>query len=260
MQDPATKPKIFDEINLYSEVCTYCGTACRLYEDDSMSMEAQHSERAAVCTVCGWWSWSPLRSELDELEHGSARAVLERFSVESNEVPVSELARYLEQHQDQLMSVAPDKFEELVAAVYRDALGYTVEYRSYGRGDKGIDIICIQTDSPNKIALQVKRYNQPIKLGLIHQFCGAMVESRFGRGVFVTAGRFQRGCYSTASALEEIGGYEIDLVDGRRFLEFIGCMNVQRKNKVFVPVWGTEVDFLGSSTDADRWLDVSGGD
>jgi restriction endonuclease Mrr len=222
-------------------------------------MEGQHSEKAAVCRTCGWWSWSELCGELDELEKGSARAVLERFSVESEDVPIAELAHYLEKHQDRLVSIAPEKFEELVAAVYRDVLGYAVEYCSYGRHDKGIDIICLQTDSPKKIALQVKRYRGPIRLSLIHQFCGAMVQSGHRRGVFVTASQFQRGCYDTAASLAKMGGFDIDLVDGRRFLEFIGCLNLHRQNKVFVPVWSTQVDFLGTATDKDRWLDVQSG-
>ena len=250
------EPRLFIDENLYSETCPYCGTRCTLHEDDSMSMDAQHSELAAVCRTCGWWSWSSECGALDGHERGSARAVLERFSIDSKEVPVAELARYVNQHQDKLGAVAPEKFEALVAAVYKDVLGYPVEYCSYGRRDKGIDIICLQTDSPKKLALQVKRYKTPILLNLIHQFCGAMVESRFHRGVFVTASRFQRGCYNTVSAIAKNGGFEIDLVDGRRFLEFLGCLNVHRKNKVFVPVWSTEVDFSGRTTDEDRWLQV----
>jgi restriction endonuclease Mrr len=156
-------------------------------------------------------------------------------------------------------SVNPAKFEELAAAVYRDVLGYTVEYCSYGRQDKGIDIICLQTDSPEKVAFQVKRYRNPIRLSRIHEFCGAMVQSDLRRGIFVTASRFQRGCYDTVASLAQIGGFEIDLVDGKRFLDFIGCLNLRRENKVFVPVWYTEVDFEGANADRGGWLDSRGG-
>ncbi len=95
----------------------------------------------------------------------------------------------------------------------------------------------------------MKRYRQPIKLGYIHQFFGAIVDSqRSSTGVFVTTSRFQRGCYEVADDLAQVAGVKIDLVDGKRFLEFLGLLN-QEHRKVFIPVgrWKGWIDVSGSN-------------
>ena len=175
--------------------------------------------------------------------------------MDSKDIPFLELSRHIERNHDALNKIAPEKMEDLVAAVYRDVLGYSIESCSYGRADKGIDVICVQTNAAQKIAIQVKRYNSPIRLSLIHQFCGAMIESGFRKGVFVTSGRFQPGCLTTAAALEN-EGFEIDLVEGKRFLEFLGCLNCKRAKKICVPVWGNVVNFSGGPKEDDRWITV----
>ena len=110
---------------------------------------------------------------------------MKRFAVQSCEVPILELRKYINRNEDALRVVDPLKFEELVASVFSDTFGYRVESMSYGRPDRGIDIVFIGLTSGDKIAVQVKRYNSPIKLGLIQQFLGALVSRDLRKGVLV---------------------------------------------------------------------------
>lgn len=77
-----------------------------------------------------------------------------------------------------------------------------IEHFSYGRPDRGIDVVLLHLYTGEKIAIglkppiQVKRYNRPIELGLIHQFFGSMVDNDFKKGIFVTSSRFRKGCHS----------------------------------------------------------------
>jgi restriction endonuclease Mrr len=164
------------------------------------------------------------------------RAVLQEFAVDDKDVPYGELANYLSEHHSELFDVHPAKFEELVASVYRDVLGNTVEFCSYGRPDKGIDVVCGRTDSGQLFGIQVKRYKGPIELGQIHQFLGALQLARLNKGVFVTTSRFQHGCYEAIEQSSELLGVEIDLVDGRRFLDFLSLMN-PRRDRVYCLGW-----------------------
>ena len=71
----------------------------------------------------------------------------------------------------------------------------------------------------------MKRYRTPIKPGQIHQFLGALQLSRLRSGVFVITSLFQKGCYEIVQDSRDLVEVEIDLVDGRQFLEFLGLMN-----------------------------------
>jgi len=152
---------------------------------------------------------------------------LEDFSVQGIETPLRELALYLNAHGERLRQVHHTKFEELVAAVWSDVTGSKVEYISYGRHDHGIDIICLRTDNNELVGLQCKRYARPVELGSIHQLFGALVDNSLRHGVFVTSGRFQSGCFETRDSLQSKSNVSIDLVDGRRFLEFLGIYNAE---------------------------------
>jgi restriction system protein len=218
--------------------CPFCKQACRLLREEWGYDSSAQQDRLAVCLCCGWWSYEADQSA--DLGGGSyyysSRAVLREFTVDDKDVPYQELGRYLSKHHEKLIDVEPTKFEELVASVFRDGLGNTIEWCSYGRPDKGIDIVCGRADSGRLFGIQVKRYRSSIELGQIHQFLGALQLAQLSGGVFVTTSRFQRGCYEAVEQSDDVIGIEIDLVDGRRFLEFLDLMN-KRADRLYCLEW-----------------------
>ena len=165
--------------SLYQEICPYCRTQCAVFNDETVYSTANQHDSAAICRKCGWWSFELDQTDLnDEGYFYSSRALLKRFSVGDDDVPYEALIEYISRNSDKLFDVSPKKFEEIVANVYRDTLGYRPEFVSYGRPDRGIDVVAVQVESGEYIAIQAKRYKQPIELGQIHQFFGAIVEAR----------------------------------------------------------------------------------
>jgi restriction system protein len=183
-----------------------------------------------VCERCGWWSYDNDDPDPYLVSHWSSRALLKTFAVGDFDVPVTELARYLQEHEDAMSMVHPAKFEELVGSVFSSYFGYRVDYCSYGRPDLGIDLVVLNTDENKPIALQVKRYRAPIELGQIHQFFGALVDSGYKQGVFVTSGRFRSGASAATGRLNANSEITIDLLDGKKFLEFIAVTNSQARS------------------------------
>lgn len=218
--------------------CPFCKTPCRLLAEEWVYDSSEQQDRLAACLRCGWWSYEADQSE--DLSGGSyyysSRAILQEFSVDSEDVPYQALADYVGKHHDALLHVNPAKFEELVASVYRDVLCSSIEFCSYGRPDRGIDVVCARTGSGDLFGIQVKRYRGPIKLGKIHQFLGALHLAGLSSGVFVTASRFQKGCYEVVEDSRELLGVEIDLLDGRKFLEFVGVLN-QAEDRLYCLEW-----------------------
>jgi restriction endonuclease Mrr len=192
------------------------------------------------CDRCGWWAFDCEMENLSgKLHIFSACAVLQKFSIDSQDVPIRALMAELSRSPEALAEINPIKMEELVASIWSSCLGYRVESCSYGRPDRGIDIVIIGHDT-GRSAIQVKRYCRPIELGEIHRFAGAMLASDFKRGTFVTSGRFRSGCTHEASEIERRAELVIDLVDGKRLLEFLEINNHDRsRSQPPCPYWNS---------------------
>ncbi|MDH5232819.1 MAG: restriction endonuclease [Gammaproteobacteria bacterium] len=219
------------ENSYYGEKCPYCNESCRT-DNNNMELSGAvgwQSDKIAWCVRCGWWSFQADQEDLNgEGYFMSSRALLKQFLPSSKHVPVEPLQSYIHDNPSKIQLINPAKFEELVASIYSELLGYRVESCSYGRPDLGIDVVVVNTHSGEKIAVQVKRYKNPIELGLIHQFYGALIDGQHRNGVFVTSGRYRSGAIKTANRLSKMG-VQIDLVDGKRFLEFLNVLNYRKK-------------------------------
>ncbi len=222
---------------LFSSKCPYCRLRCYTTTGDNAYDSSGQKDEVAVCTRCGWWSFSSYCWDLnEELHYFSAKAILQEFTVDDKSTPLYELSKYISRNPDKLNNIHPVKFEELVASVYRDVSGFAIESCSYGRPDRGIDVVCMRNETDELYAIQVKRYRRPIELGMIHQFAGAMIDGSFKKGIFITSSKYRSGCFKVARNIEKNSELEIDLVDGRRFLEFLGTFN-NKQNSVIVPYW-----------------------
>ena len=154
---------------------------------------------------------------------------MKEFDIESKAIPLEPLVSYISKKNELIRSINPAKLEELVGSIYSELFGYKVEYCSYVRPDKGIDLIVFNSDLGKTVAIQVKRYKNPIELGFIHQFFGAMVSADQKEGIFLTTGRFRSGAVSEAELLSSKSSLNISLVDGKKLLEFVGIMNLKKK-------------------------------
>lgn len=238
----------------FDDWCPYCRTKCYVVQS-----QTSEGEEVAACSRCGWWSWrtGEWLNYNFIVNVRSARAILSNFADDSDCVPYAALSQYVTKHPDKIENISPSKCEELVAAVFRDVLGYRIESCSYGQHDLGIDIVAIRADLTDPIAIQVKRYKRPVELSLIHQFCGAMVDSGYRKGYFVTTGSFRRGCDGVIQRLRLRGQIEIDLVHGRRFLEFLRILNDKHVQEVYCPLWGqSEESRSGVPDDPRCWISL----
>lgn len=215
----------------FSWTCPYCRVPCESEKDDlEIGVTGRQEDIFTSCQRCGWWSFQTEQESLDGRPfHFSAAAILKKFSPSSPNVPVEPLVEYIQKRPNAIHDVHPAKLEEIVGAIYSEVLGYKVEYCSYGRPDRGIDLIVMRIADGELVAIQVKRNKNPIELGQIHQFYGAVVDGGRREGVFVAAGEFRRGALATAERLYTRTGLRIDLVDGKRLLEFVGVMNPSKK-------------------------------
>jgi hypothetical protein len=106
-----------------------------------------------------------------------------------------ELIAYFCKHPNDLNHLAPRKFEEVLAAIFRN-LGYITELGP-GHGDKGIDLRLIYKDSIGEVVtlVQAKRYasHNPIRLEAVQALYGIVEAHKANRGLFVTTSRYLPG-------------------------------------------------------------------
>ncbi len=106
-----------------------------------------------------------------------------------------ELVTYFARHPDELYELAPNKFEQLLEAIFRH-LGYETELCA-GPGDLGVDLRLTNKDSIGPIVtlVQAKRYHpkNPIRLDAVQALYGAVESEKATRGLFVTTSRYLPG-------------------------------------------------------------------
>ena len=224
--------------------CPYCKISDLLRDSatyDPYGQESYEYGSVIVCGDCGWWQYNGDDNESDGTNYRSfyAEAILREFEISSSEVPVNELLRHLTKYKDRLGEIHPKKMEELVASIFKEYFGYKIEFCSYCRPDKGIDIIAVEHGGSRKTAIQVKRYNRPIEIEQIHAFCGALVHNRHDLGIFVTSSGYRKGAQIAAKELSSIANIPIDLIDGKTLLNYIGILS-DKKNSISLntcPLW-----------------------
>lgn len=105
----------------------------------------------------------------------------------------SELVAYFKKHPEQLYSITPRKFEEFVAAVFKNH-GFDVELTPETR-DGGVDIIAIHRShlTGNTVNLvECKRYNprNKVGIGIVQRLLGNVVQQQAHKGIVVTTSYF----------------------------------------------------------------------
>ena len=114
-----------------------------------------------------------------------------------------EVLAYFGRHPELLHSLPPRKFEELVAAVFRQG-GFEVELTPETR-DGGIDIIAIRKDAlaGNGLHLiECKRYlpGNTVGIGVVQRLLGVVEQHKATTGIVVTTSTFTRDALEVAQS------------------------------------------------------------
>lgn len=112
-----------------------------------------------------------------------------------------EVLGYFGRHPELLHSLPPRKFEELVAAVFRNS-GFDVELTPETR-DGGIDIIAVRKDSllgEGLHLIECKRYlpGNTVGIGVVQRLLGVVEQHRATNGIIVTTSTFTRDALQVA--------------------------------------------------------------
>lgn len=104
-----------------------------------------------------------------------------------------EMFAYFTRHPDQMRLIPPRRFEELVAAIFKNN-GFDVTLTPETR-DGGIDIFAVQKNvlGGNLLHLiECKRYaaNNKVGIGVVQRLAGIVDQHRANRGVIVTTSTF----------------------------------------------------------------------
>jgi restriction system protein len=123
-----------------------------------------------------------------------------------------ELLLYFARHPEQLRLVPPRKFEELIAAVFKNN-GFEVELTPQTR-DGGVDILAIRRSlitGPTLHLVECKRHDvsNPVGLGIVQRMLGVVEGRRATQGIIVTTSTFTKDARDFAAA----SSYRLSLRD-----------------------------------------------
>lgn len=125
----------------------------------------------------------------------------------------------------QLKSMAPDQFEELVAATYR-GLGYRAKRVGHS-GDHGVDVL-MRGDDGQKWIVQCKRYRDTVGEAIIRELYGTMVSEKAARAIMVTTAQITQPAEIWAR------GKPIDLIDGFGLLRLMAQARARSEERRLV--------------------------
>ncbi len=124
----------------------------------------------------------------------------------------AEMLVHFSRHPEDLLRIPSRKFEELVAAVFRNN-GYEVELTPKTR-DGGVDIIAVERKiltGTSVHLIECKRYSPDNKVGIgvLQRMLGVVTHRKANKGIIVTTSSFSRD----AIAFAESTRYQLSLSD-----------------------------------------------
>jgi restriction system protein len=114
----------------------------------------------------------------------------------------AELLEFFRTNPELMTSMPPRRFEELVAAIFRNN-GFYVELTPESR-DNGVDIIAVERSAltgESVHLIECKRYapDRPVGIGVVQRLLGVVTHMRATKGVIVTTSHFTSPARSLAS-------------------------------------------------------------
>lgn len=135
-----------------------------------------------------------------------------------------ELVSYLRTHPSALFDLTPRRFEELIAAIFRNA-GFVVELTPQ-TCDGGVDIIAVQHSAftgDSVHLIECKRYHplRAVGIGVVQRLLGTVTQHKATKGIVVTTSSFSRDAIKVAEATRHL----IALNDFRAIVSWLNDMN-----------------------------------
>jgi restriction system protein len=112
-----------------------------------------------------------------------------------------EMIQHFQRHPEEMYSIAPRKFEELIAAIFKNH-GFRVELTPPTR-DGGIDIIAIEDSiitGESVHLVECKRYarEQRVGIGIVQRLLGVVTQMQATKGIIVTTSYFSADAVEAA--------------------------------------------------------------
>jgi hypothetical protein len=215
----------------YSGACNYCGTTLlqREAKRDGEIVEGAtryDSEICLFCPLCGWKT--TLESTLWDagsyglFEHIET-AILRAFDLSSAEVAYTELGSHLKTHFDDIYLISPERFEQLIADVFKN-YGFHAELTKRSK-DGGADIL-LYTNGENPIIIECKRYKHTRKVGItiVDRLLGAQVCFGTRQAKLITTSSFSLYAKKRVHTAAK-RGFQIDLIDASDILHLLEVYN-----------------------------------
>lgn len=237
-----TGPRKQDDESLFfhkREFCVFCNKkTTETYSNSRLDLKTipgvcWHKINTVSTCSCGWWEhtfYGYLEGEqvgFKDWAFERDSAILRRFDIASNEVPIQSLRKYLVKKSDSIYNIHHAKMEELVASVLSEH--YSCEAHLVGKSnDGGVDVILVESDNP--IIVQVKRRTQKGKVepvSQIRELIGATLLQGSRDCIFVTsADHFSKEAVSSKKlAIKKNIVSRFDLIDFNKFADLLKLYN-----------------------------------
>jgi hypothetical protein len=109
--------------------------------------------------------------------------------------------------------ISPNDFERVIQELFT-GMGYSVLKTGHS-GDEGIDLICKNYATSEKVIVQCKRYSGNVGSHAVRDFFGALIHSKANRGYIVTTSDFTKDAKTWAK------GKPIELIDRKKLSDLM---------------------------------------
>ena len=188
---------------LSANECLYCSTNLTSVEELRTNRD---SHQIFICKVCGWWKQvHSVVGGQDSSSIGFRFGEAKYYDVDSIEVPIEDLRKYLEKHPKDIGSTNPRKFEHLMAAALKSAYPGSEVTHIGGTGDGGIDIKMITMQNETYLVQVKRRENVSAKEGLkvVRELNGVLFREGVAKGmVITTASDYTPGARKEATSIK----------------------------------------------------------
>jgi restriction system protein len=168
--------------------CPFCAATMRSRTDK------KESHVLADCESCGFWRVVHVKN-IGGFKNGepvvASRGVAKLYHVDSLEVPLADLRRFLKRNPSHLAHVNPFVFEELIADCLRSAFPNSELVKVGGRRDRGIDLMLLQTSGENYL-VQIKRRSNIQRnegVDVVRQLNGVIFRENAAKGLVITTAK-----------------------------------------------------------------------
>lgn len=176
-----------------------------------------------LCPRCGWWASGVTNFNGEHFER-IIEAGLREFEINDGELAIGEVISHVSKRSEDIFTLTPRKFEEVVASVY-SSIGWRVELTKQTR-DGGVDIICLRNYSGETCIVECKRYSRSRKVGIaaVDRLVGAAFRTSTKSAHLVTTSSFSTPAIKAKRQAAE-QGLELELVDGSDLLKLVGAFS-----------------------------------